>query len=81
MIEIGVSSSHLYPGARLSLAGPESGAAVIRFADGTSATARLEGSELTLAPHTTRAGTRIAAKRWRVARSEDGLRVLAKLSA
>lgn len=74
MIEIEVFHTHLYPGAKGRVtAGSATAAetpAVLLFADGMRADARLSGSALTVAGYRTAAGTRIASKSWRL--SFDG---------
>ena len=55
---------HAAPGARLRVISGHGPDAMIRFADGTSVTARISGDRLSVGPHVTRAGTTIAAKDW-----------------
>jgi len=82
--EIEIDHTHLYPGARGRLRGTLPGAegpALVHFADGVTAEARLAGGELHVAAYRTRAGTRIPARAWRLQRDGDGgLRVEARLS-
>ena len=78
MTELDATSSHLYPGARLTLQAGGTGAVVIRFADGSSASARIGGDRLSVAPYRTRAGTRIDGKDWRISVEGAEVRVLAR---
>ena len=77
------TGSHLYPGAHGSVSGAVAAGRVpclVEFADGSAAIATLapEGRGLSLEtePYTTACGTRIQAKRWRVALGPEGFRVL-----
>lgn len=80
--EIEADHTHFYPGATARVAtgaAPGDGAVLVRFADGSTAPGRLEARILTVAPYGTRAGTAIAAKRWRIERRAQGLRIAARL--
>lgn len=69
MIELEIGHSHLYPGARgrvSSGTGSRGTEAVLRFADGASAAATLDDAVLRVAAYRTDAGTKIAAKSWRL---------------
>jgi hypothetical protein len=79
MLDLDASSSHLYPGARLRVLSGEGPDAVIRFADGASATARIAGARLSVEGYVTRAGTKIPTTVWQVDGSEEEIRVRAKL--
>lgn len=76
--------THFYPGATARVlpgAAPRDGALVVHFADGATASGTLAAETLTVAPYRTRAGTPIAARRWRIERRADGLRIAARLPA
>lgn len=72
MTEIEAHHSHLYPGATGRILLGKDGPALIRFADGASASARLAWPELAVAAYTTAAGSDIPAKSWRLVELEDG---------
>lgn len=80
MIEIELSHTHLYKGARGRVVGQsEAGdcdAALVQFADGVTTSGRLIGSTLFVQSYETRAGTAIASKAWRLRFSDDGNRFL-----
>ncbi len=79
MIELEAHHSHLYPGARGRVLGRAGeGAAVVRFADGSSAQGELRGGVLRLAPYRTAAGTLIGARGWRLSLDGAGFRVAAR---
>ncbi|MFC2970115.1 hypothetical protein [Acidimangrovimonas pyrenivorans] len=89
MLELECSHSHLYPGARgRVLAGaPGDGRATdgpvtLAFADGGRAQGTLSGDRLSLRPHLTAAGTRVAARAWRIAfePGAPGFRITARLA-
>lgn len=82
MLELAASHTHLYRGARgRILRGiPKDGPVLVEFADGTSAQGALTGQVLELPPHVTAAGTRIAARRWRVSFGDTGFRIEARLA-
>lgn len=83
-IEIETDHTHFYPGAVGRLLAPRPGPApfpvLVRFADGVTAEALLDGEVLTVAAYHTRARTAIPRKRWRV-KLGDGpaLRISARL--
>lgn len=75
--------SHLYPGARGTIGGAlpaTTTSCLVEFADGSATTGTLapETGTLLLAasPYVTARGTRIPAKRWRIAVTAGGFRVL-----
>lgn len=60
--------SHLYPGARgRVVSGTAEGLVQVEFSDGIVVPAMLSGTRLSLSGYRTASGTRIAAKRWRLA--------------
>ncbi len=76
---LSVDRTHLFPGARLVLDGPEPSEridVVILFSDGAHAEAVLtpldEGLALQVEEHRTVAGTDIPAKDWELSRGPDG---------
>ena len=73
MSELDTPATHLYPGARLHVVSRgETSEAILRFGDGVSVAAGLAGSELTLEPYRTPAGTGIGRKRWAVEETGAG---------
>lgn len=79
-MELEATHSHLYPGARGRIlhGAARKGPVIVHFADGTAARGELEGDLLRLATHSTAAGTRIAAKAWRIAFAGDRFRITAR---
>ena len=85
-IVIEAPGSHLWPGTRARLRGPDGaadGPCLVEFADGAAALGRLQasgsGHELILAPHVTARGTRIPARSWAVAVEGAALHVIRRL--
>lgn len=79
MLELEAGHTHLYPGARgrILSGAPEDGPATMRFADGEAARGELTRDILRLGPHRTAAGTRIAAKAWRITFEGERFRIAA----
>lgn len=80
MVEIFVHHTHLYPGAKGRLAEPPAdGPALVEFSDGVAVTGRMEGETLAMPAYRTAAGTKVDAKRWRLAFNADGFKVRSRL--
>lgn len=77
MLELEAGHSHLYPGARGRILGTGSG--LIRFADGGTATARLEGGSLQIGSYRTAAGREIVARTWAIAIEAGRFQILQRL--
>jgi len=76
MIEIELTHTHLYKGARGRIFRPGNARdcvmALIQFADDVVANGRLIGSTLIVQSYETKAGTAIASKAWHLRFSDDG---------
>ncbi|KRS17177.1 hypothetical protein [Roseovarius indicus] len=83
MLELDATNTHLYPGARGTVlsGAPGDGPVTLRFADGAAAPGMLQAETLKVEPYTTAAGTRIAAKAWRIAFDGAQFRITARDNA
>lgn len=82
MLELECRHTHLYPGARgrVTAGAADDGPVTLVFADGGRAQGELTADRLSLGPHRTAAGTRAAARAWRIAFDPGGaFRITARL--